>query len=106
MDKAEHGSRLAAAMAAKRANRQTVADAVGRKKRTITNWTSGATMPSDEERTILRNLLGEYDSPGDPVEVAVRGSLLHEWRQDRVLSEYKRNLHEQRAEEAAGGVSA
>lgn len=87
-------------MAAKRYDRQVIADATGVNPRTVTNWTSGATMPSGVEREALRRLLGEYDSQGDPVEVAVRGSELAEWRQDLVLSHYKRNLHEQRAEAA------
>lgn len=100
MDKQEHGKRLAAAMAARSLDRQAIADATGRGVRTVTNWTSGAHMPSDMERAVLRRLLGDYDNPGDPVEVAVRQSGLHEWRQDAVLSTYKRNLHEQRGEVA------
>jgi hypothetical protein len=100
MDKVEHGERLAAAMAAKRLDRQAIADAVGHGVRTITNWTTGKTSPSVGEREILRRLLGPYDAEGDPVEVAVRGSELVDWRQDAVLSIYKRNLHEQRAEAA------
>lgn len=100
MDKQQHGLRLKAAMAAKGKDRTAVADYVDVKVRTVTNWTSGATMPSDRERAALRRLLGPYDDPGDPVEVAVRQSELHEWRQDAVLSTYKRNLHEQRGEVA------
>lgn len=100
MDKTEHGLKLKAAMAAKGYDRTTVADAVNVKTRTVTNWTSGATMPSDRERAALRRLLGGYDSAGDPVEVALRQSELYEWRQDAVLSVYKRNLHEQREERA------
>ncbi len=100
MDKQQHGLRLKAAMAARRLSRDVIADATGHKPRTVTNWTSGATMPSEQERIILRKLLGDYDNPGDPVEVAVRQSELHEWRQDAVLSTYKRNLHEQRGEAA------
>lgn len=100
MDKAEHGRRLKGAMAAQAKDRQVVADYTGVKVRTVTNWTSGATMPSDTERAALRRLLGAYDDPGDPVEVAVRQSELQEWRQDAVLSTYKRNLHEQRGEVA------
>lgn len=87
-------------MAARRLDRQVVADAAGVKPRTVTNWTSGTTMPSATERSALRQLLGDYDNPGDAVEVAVRSSDLHEWRQDAVLSFYKRNLHEQRGEVA------
>lgn len=100
MDKAEHGRRLKGAMASQSKGRELVADYAGVKVRTVTNWTSGATMPSDKERAALRRLLGNYDDPGDPVEVAVRQSELHEWRQDAVLSTYKRNLYEQRAEVA------
>lgn len=100
MDKREHGSRLKAAMASRRYDRQVIADATGVRPRTVTNWTSGATMPSAAERMALRQLLGEYDATGDQVELAVRASELREWRQDAVLSFYKRNLHEQRGEEA------
>lgn len=100
MDKREHGLRLKAAMASRGLGREVVADTAGVKTRTVTNWTSGSTMPSEAERVVLRRLLGAYDSLGDPVEVAVRSSELVEWRQDAVLSIYKRNLHEQRAEAA------
>lgn len=104
MDKAEHGRRLRAAMASHAGgNRTTVADAVGVGVRTVTNWTSGKTMPSERERVLLRRLLGPYDQAGDPVELAVRSSELIEWRQDAVVSTYKRHLHEQRqGEERAG----
>ena len=100
MDKREHGLRLKAAMAAKGLDRLAVADATGVKPRTITNWTSGTTSPDGADRERLRRILGPYDSPGDAVETAVRTSELTEWRQDAVLSFYKRNLHEQRAEAA------
>lgn len=101
MDKKEHGRLLAQAMATKGMGRQVVADATGVRVRTVTNWTSGATMPSEIERLSLRRLLGDdYDRPGDAVERAVRASSLQEWRKDAVLSFYKRNLHEQDAEAA------
>lgn len=87
-------------MASRRLGREAVADATGVKPRTVTNWTSGKTMPEPSEREALRRLLPGYDSLGDPVEVALRGSELVEWRQDAELSVYKRNLHEQRAEQA------
>lgn len=89
-------------MAARGYDRQVIADATGVQLRTVTNWTSGSTMPSAIERNALRQLLGEYDAVGDQVEIAVKSSELHDWRQDAVLSFYKRNLHEQRGEEAAG----
>lgn len=79
-------------------NRQAIADATGVEVRTVTNWTSGQTMPSARELDVLHRILGEYDHGGDPVEAAVRGSELTEWRKDAVLSFYKRNLHEQEAE--------
>lgn len=101
MDKSEHGPLLRQAMAAKGVGREVVADATGVRVRTVTNWTSGSTMPSETERMALRRLLGDdYDRPGDAVERAVRASGLQEWRKDAVLSFYKRNLHEQQAEAA------
>lgn len=95
MDKQEHGARLKAAIARRRLSREDVAEAASVKPRTVTNWTSGVTMPSDVERVLLRELLGDYDNPGDPVEVAVRGSRLTEDRQYTVLGVYKRELREQ-----------
>ena len=102
MHKGEHGDRLKAAMARRRLDRQTVADAAGVKPRTVTNWTSGTTMPSDSERLALRRLLGDYDNPGDPVEVAVRSSELVGWRQNAVISEYQRHQFEQQRDREAG----
>ena len=46
MDKAEHAARLRAAMATRNADRRVVADAVGVSVRTVTNWSTGATMPN------------------------------------------------------------
>lgn len=96
MDKQTHGLRLKAAMASKRLSREDVALAAGVTVRTVTNWTSGETKPSDRERESLRRLLGEYDSPGDPVIVAIGQSELVEWRQDAVKSTYRRHLSEQK----------
>jgi acyl-CoA synthetase (NDP forming) len=101
MDQAEHGKRLAAAMAAKQVDRQTVATAVNRGVRTITGWTSGEHMPSETQRVILRRLLGAYDTPGDAVEAAIANSELADWRQDAVRSVYRRNLDEQRRDGVA-----
>ena len=98
MDKHEHAELLRRAIEESGHSRNDVADAVGRGYRTISNWTSSKnpTMPSSGERAVLRRLLGNYDHPGDEVERAVRRSSLVEWRQDAVVSFYKRNLHEQR----------
>lgn len=96
MNKEEHGERLARAIGAARLSRTAVADAAGVKPRTVTNWTSGATMPSERERDALRRILGHYDSEGDQVEIALRQSELTEDRQHIVLGTYKRLLREQR----------
>lgn len=82
---------------------RTLADAVGVNPRTVSNWTSRKhpTMPGHEDRAKLRRVLGNYEAAGgDPVEVAVRRSQLVDWRQDAVMSFYRRNLAEQRAERA------
>lgn len=100
MDKAEHGRLLKSAMARAGHDRTDVATWVDVKVRTVTNWTSGATMPTLAQREALRSLLGPYDEAGDPVEIAVRRSELHKWRQDAVITEYERHRHEQRREEA------
>lgn len=101
MDKREHGLRLKAAMARNGYDRQVIADATGVQPRTVTNWTSGTTMPSPRELDALVRLLGEYAPEGgaDDVEAAVRRSPLIRWRQNAVLSEYERHLHEQQATE-------
>lgn len=98
MDKREHGDLLKVAISRKRLDRTAVADHVGVKPRTITNWTSGSTMPSEAEREALRDLLGDYDQAGDEVELAVRRSSLVKWRQNKVLGEYERHLYEQERE--------
>lgn len=95
MDKAEHGARLRAAMGARKVDRQGVVDATGRSKRTVTNWTTGTTMPTEFERGVLRQLFPGYDDPGDPVEVAIMQSKLTEDRQYMLVGTYKRMLREQ-----------
>lgn len=95
MDKEEHGQRLRAAMARRGLDRNAVAAVTNRKPRTVTNWTSGETMPSDAEREALRRLLGPYDDPGDAVEVAIRSSDLTEDRRYQLLGVYKRLAREQ-----------
>lgn len=96
MDKMEHGVRLAEAMARTQSDRTVVADALGVNVRTVTNWKNGKTLPNNAERAALRRLFGDYDNPGDPVEVAIRTSGLTEWRQDTVIGFYKKHLAEQR----------
>ncbi len=88
-------------MTARSISRTALADALDVDVKTVTNWRGGKTMPSDTDRARLRELLGVYDFAGDQVEVALRSSDLVEWRQDAVLSFYKRNLHEQRTERGA-----
>lgn len=103
MEKEEHARLLRAAMAERGVSREILAVAVDVSTRTVGNWTSRKkpTMPEDAYRARIRAVLGDdYDRPGDAVERAVRASALQEWRKDAVVSFYKRNLHEQRAEAA------
>lgn len=102
MDKQEHGSRLKAAMSLHRLGREAIADKAGVTARTVTNWTRGETMPSELERSLIRELVGNYDAEGDPVEAAVRASRLTEDRQYVVLGTYKRQLREQDDEAERG----
>lgn len=96
MEKAEHASRLRAAMARRGLDRQAVADVVGVGVRTVTNWTTGKTMPPPVEREALRQLLPAYDTPGDAVEIAIMGAdQLTEDRRHMLLGTYKRLLREQ-----------
>lgn len=98
MTKVEHGRRLKTAMAARGFDRNVVADAVGVRVRTVTNWTSGKTMPPPVHHQALHRLLGPYDSNGDAVEVALATSELSGWRQDAVRSVYRKHLEDQRSE--------
>lgn len=98
MDKAEHGRRLKTAMASRGFDRTVIADAVGVRVRTVTNWTSGKTMPPPAHHQALRRLLGPYDDDGDAVEVALATSELSGWRQDAVRSVYRKHLDEQHSE--------
>lgn len=97
MDKTTHSRLLRTAMAEKGYDRQAVADAAGVGARTVTNWRSGATMPSEKELASLRRLFGPYDQGAETgeVEAAVRRSPLIKWRQDTVIATYERNLFEQ-----------
>lgn len=102
MDKQDHGKRLARAIGARGLSRTTVADHANVKPRTVTNWTTGATMPSEQERAALRDLLGPYDTEGDAVEVALASSPLEDFRRSRVLAVYQEQLHEQARQKHAG----
>lgn len=103
MDKAEHASRLRAAMAALGLDRQAISDATGKRPRSVTNWTTGAHMPDETDRAKLRRLLGDYDTPGDPVEIAVRASELTSDRQHDVIGYYLKRLREQREDGPRAG---
>lgn len=105
MDKQEHGRRLKSAMSLKGLGREAIADQAGVTVRTVTNWTRGETMPSELERAKVRELVGNYDSAGDPVEAAVRGSRLTEDRQYVVLGVYKRELRQQDEERERGATA-
>lgn len=104
MDKAEHASRLRAAMASRGVDRKVVADAVGVNTRTVTNWTTGTTMPDPNDRAALRTLFPAYDDPGDSVMVAIMGADLTEDRRYALLATYKRLLREQADDAASTGA--
>lgn len=104
MNEAEHGRRLRDAMARKGLSRTTIADATNRGVRTVTNWTTGRTMPMPEDRAKLRRLMPGYDEDGDAVELAVRQSRLTEDRQYVVIGTYKRHLREQDDEAGRRGA--
>lgn len=100
VDKTDHAQLLRDALARAGLDKDDLALKLGVSARTVNNWTSrtSPTLPSEKDRGRLRSELGRYDMPGDPVEVAVRSSQLVEWRQDAVISEYKRHLYQQREE--------
>lgn len=85
-------------MAARGLDRAAVADAVDKGVRTITNWTTGGTLPDDADRAKLRRLFPGYDDPGDQVEVAVMSSALTEDRKYVLIGRYKQLLREQSEE--------
>ena len=105
MDKQTHSRLLRKAMADKGLDRGVVADATDVQPRTVTNWRSGSTMPTEKERAALRRLFGPYDEGGElgEVESAVRRSPLHKWRQDAVISTYEKHLWDQGREEVGTG---
>lgn len=102
MEKEEHARLLRQAMSEVGLSRQGLADATGKAYRSVGNWISETTttMPSDQDRVLLRKILGPYDQPGDPVEKAIQRSELTDDRQYEVIGFYKRKLREQR--EGAG----
>lgn len=96
------GQRLQAAR--KRAgyrSQEALADLIGVSSRTIRNYELDKTSPDLVTLEELTRVLGDFTSGGDPVEIAVRGSRLVEWRQDAVVSVYKQHLYEQGREERA-----
>ena len=98
------GERLQAAR--KRAGyrtQQALGDVMGRSPRTIRNWETDKTLPDVADLAELREVLGNFDSGVDPVEVAVRASRLTEDRQYVVIATYKRELRQQDEEEDARG---
>lgn len=103
MDKPEHAERLRAAIARRGLDRKDVAAVVGVNVRTVTNWTTGKTLPEPAEREALRKLFPSYDDPGDFVVVAIMGSELTEDRRYALVATYKRLLREQ--QEGSGSLT-
>jgi transcriptional regulator with XRE-family HTH domain len=96
MEDKAFGERLA--LARRRAGYKSQAalgNIIGLSARTIRSYESGK-VPDAATLDALRRIVGPFDADGDAVEVAVRQSALIEWRQDAVLSTYKRHLYEQR----------
>lgn len=98
--KIEHGRALKGAMSRQGWDRTQIAELTKVKPRTVTNWTSGETMPEPWQLDLLKARLGNYHVEGDPVEAAVRSSELTEDRQYVVLGTYHQQLREQRREAA------
>lgn len=100
-ERLEHARLLREAIERSGHTRQVIADALGVSVRNVGYWTSkkAPTMPDAGDRAALRKLLGEYDTAGDAVEVAIRRSELHSWRQSDVIATYQRHLHEQARDE-------
>lgn len=98
------GDRLRSLREQRRWTQRQVADALGVSVKTVSNWESGRNDPRSSigalEKLFGANLsgVGVEVEPADLVEVALRQSVLVEWRQDAVLSEYKRHLHQQAGE--------
>lgn len=81
---------------------QALGDVVGLSARMIRHYESPTgKVPPPDVLMRLREVLGDFDSGGDPVEVAIRRSELDDWRQDTVVGFYKRHLQEQRQSRTA-----
>lgn len=101
------GERIKRLREAQRWTQEMLADRLGVSTKTVGNWERGRNDPRSSVGA-LRQVFGRAfdagaqfeDAATDPVEAALRASELIEWRQDAVLSVYKRNLHEQREERA------
>jgi transcriptional regulator with XRE-family HTH domain len=83
-------------------SQEVLADYLGVSARAVGNWENDKNQPRSRlgalEKVFKESL---EDRSGDPVEAAIRATELTEWRQDAVLSFYKRNLYEQREEQAS-----
>lgn len=93
-----HAERLRRAIGGNPERRQLVGTVTGKSYRTVGNWISEKkpTLPTDEQRQAIRDVLGDYDHEGDAVERAVFSSELTEDRAFDVVGYYKRRLREQR----------
>lgn len=103
--KAWHAGRLRAAIGGNPERRKLVETATHVSYRTVGNWISEKkpTMPTDEQRQAIRDVLGQYDHDGDAVERAIFASELTDDRAHDVVGYYKRALRLQREERGAAG---
>ena len=103
------GARIRRLREARRWTQEQLADLLEVSTKTVSNWETGRNDPRSSLGA-LREVFGrQFDAGdevpvgnGDAVEQAIRASGLREWRQDAVLSTYKRHLYEQQQESATG----
>ncbi len=100
------GARIKRLREAKRWTQTDLADVLGVTAKAVSNWENDRNHPRGSMGALReafgRQLEADEAAPVDPVEEAVRASALIEWRQDAVLSTYKRHIHEQQGEERVG----
>lgn len=97
------GARIRQLREQRRWTQQELGDLVGVHAKTISNWESGRNIPRSSMGALTAVFKVDVTAEQvvtDPVEAAIRASGLIDYRQNLVLAEYQRQLHQQRAEEA------
>lgn len=106
------GERIKRLREVRRLSQPELAAALGVSTKTVSNWENNRNDPRSSlgalreffGRSFDQGATGEDAAAGggDEVEAAIRRSTLVRWRQNAVITEYERQLHEQRREEASG----